>query len=361
MKINPHVQASGLWEAKDRDFSKVTLNLNENRFMDDFLSSFVAHQLDAKALHSYPNYGELLDALAAHCGATTASVLLTNGADQAIDLVMRLLFTPGDKVVVPSPIFSFYYQMAQINGVIVEPVYYKKEHEGFSFPIERTLAALNDAEGLVLCNPNNPLGASIDDAQLRQMIDCCIARDIPVVVDEAYYEFLGKTCYAGADTPAQVVVIRSFSKYFGLAGLRLGYVLAAPFVVRQLMKIRGPWDVNHVAVNAALYCLHNSSALRERQSLFADAKVALVGACRQAGFRVYPSDCNFILIEDHIGGLLAALRDAEILVSDCSHYPYSDGITERLLRIAMPSNREIDRVCSTIVMHAQQWQRGMAA
>jgi histidinol-phosphate aminotransferase len=361
MKINPHVQASGLWEAKDRDLSKVTLNLNENRFMDNFLSSFLTRHLEAKALHSYPNYGELVDALAAHCGTAAANVLLTNGADQAIDLAMRLLFAPGDTVVIPSPIFSFYYQMAQVNGVRVEPVYYTKGPEGFVFPLERTLAALDGANGLVLCNPNNPLGASIDDAQLRQMIGRCVERDIPVVVDEAYYEFLGKTCYAGADTPAQVVVIRSFSKYFGLAGLRLGYVLAASFVVRELMKIRGPWDVNHVAVNAALHCLRNGAALRERQAAFAEAKAALMNACAQAGFQVYASDCNFILVEDHLGGLLAALRDADILVSDCANYPYSDGITERLLRIAMPSNREIDWVCSAIVRHAQQRPRGMAA
>ena len=115
MKFHPHISCSGSWKAPERDLSSVLLDLNENQFLHRFLAGFIANELKPQDLFAYPNYRPLLNQLAQYCKVSTDSLLLTNGADQAIDLVIRLLFSPGDRVVVPSPVFSFYYQMLDVN------------------------------------------------------------------------------------------------------------------------------------------------------------------------------------------------------------------------------------------------------
>ncbi|MEB0140486.1 MULTISPECIES: histidinol-phosphate transaminase [unclassified Undibacterium] len=348
MKINQYIEASGVWAAPDRNFKTLMLDLNENHFLTDFLDDFIANEMNVLSLSTYPNYGPLMDALSEYCQVPTDHLLIANGADQAIDLLIRLLFTAGDRVVVPSPVFSFYYQTLDVNGIVTKVIEFGTVNRQFFFPFEKTLAALDDADGLILCNPNNPLGTEIDTLQLQALVQRCAARDIPVIVDEAYFEYLGRSCYDAMDTVEQLIVIRSFSKYFGLAGLRLGYILASPTIIRQLQKIRGPWDVNHLAVNAALYCLRNIDQLQQYHALLQKSKHALLAICAQAGIDAYDTKSNFILIRDQSGKLLSAFRSAGILVSDCSAYPHSAGIIRQMLRLAVPPMADVARVGAVI-------------
>lgn len=160
MNIDEHILGSGLWKAPERDLNSVLLDLNENQFLRQFLARFIATELQPQDLFTYPNYQPLLSELANYCKVPTQHVLLTNGADQAIDLLLRLLFSPGDRVVIPSPVFSFYYQMLDINGVTPVVVGFEKQAQGFVLPIPAVLDALSTSQGLILCNPNNPLGGA---------------------------------------------------------------------------------------------------------------------------------------------------------------------------------------------------------
>lgn len=348
MKINQHIQASGVWAAPNRDLTALMLDLNENNFLTDFFADFLRHDMKVQLLSAYPNYGPLMDALAAYCKVPNDHLLISNGADQAIDMLIRLLFTAGDRVVVPSPLFSFYYQMLDVNGIDTQVIEFDAVNRQFIFPFEKTLAALDDANGLILCNPNNPLGTEIDPTQLQMLIQRCVALDIPVIVDEAYFEYLGSTCYEAEDAVEQLIVIRSFSKYFGLAGLRLGYVLASPSITRQLQKTRGPWDVNHIAVSAALYCLRNIDQIQQYHAGFHETKNALLAMCALAGVDAYDTKGNFILISDRSGKLLSEFCAAGILVSDCSAYSHSAGIMRHMLRLAVPPMADVAHVGAVI-------------
>ncbi|GLO54594.1 Histidinol-phosphate aminotransferase 2 [compost metagenome] len=342
MNIDEHILGSGLWKAPERDLNSVLLDLNENQFLRQFLARFIATELQPQDLFTYPNYQPLLSELANYCKVPTQHVLLTNGADQAIDLLLRLLFSPGDRVVIPSPVFSFYYQMLDINGVTPVVVGFEKQAQGFVLPIPAVLDALSTSQGLILCNPNNPLGGRLETEQLEVLVEACVRQDKPIIVDECYFEYLQQSCLDTFSRVRQLFVIRSFSKYFGLAGLRLGYVVTHPDSVRELLKVRGPWDINHIAIKAALYCLRNQDHLRRAHESLDQIKGAIIEICRAHGIVAYGSDTNFLLLQDQDNGRLArAFAQNDIRVSHCSGHPHSFGLLHNMLRVAIPAKSDL--------------------
>lgn len=342
MKIDAHILSSGLWKAQERDLSSVLLDLNENQFLHQFLARFIATQLQPQDLFTYPNYRPLLEELASYCKVPSQQVLLTNGADQAIDLLLRLLFSPGDRVVIPSPVFSFYYQMLDINDVTPVVVGYEQKAQDFVLPIAAVLDALSTSQGLILCNPNNPLGGRLETEDLKVLVEACVKQNKPVIVDECYFEYLQQSCLDSFSGVRQLFVIRSFSKYFGLAGLRLGYVVTHPDSVRELLKVRGPWDINHIAVKAALYCLRNQNELRQAHESLDQIKDEILEICRIHRIFAYGSDTNFLLLQDQgDGGLARAFAQNNIRVSHCSGYPHSFGLLDGMLRVAIPAKSDL--------------------
>ena len=342
MKLHAHIQAAGQWKAPERDFSSVLLDLNENQFLEALLGDFIGNALQSRDVYSYPNYAELLSALSEYCQVPAEHLLLTNGADQAIDLVVRLVFSPGARVVVPSPVFSFYYQMLRVNGLEPVVVPYERQGPAFSLATDAVLEALQGGDGLILCNPNNPLGVQIEPQALHSMIRTCIEQNKPVIVDECYFEYLRHSCLETYSGLEQLFVIRSFSKYFGLAGLRLGYVVASAHAVRQLLKVRGPWDVNQVAVKAALHCLANLPVLAAAHRQLDQTKTQLIESCQGLGLGVINTHANFLLLEDSSERRLAkALFKARIRFSDCSVYPHSGELLANLLRVAIPGPGDV--------------------
>lgn len=342
MKLHSYTLSAGHWKAPERDFSSVLLDLNENQFLESFLETFISDVLDPRDLCTYPNYRQLLDALSNYCQVPRQNLLLTNGADQVIDLVVRLVFAPGAQVVVPSPLFSFYYQMLDVNGVGAVVVPYERRGQSFHLPCNVVLEALSGSDGLILCNPNNPLGVQIEPDDLQRLIVRCVELDKPVIVDECYYEYLRHSCVGAFSGLEQLFVIRSFSKYFGLAGLRLGYVVASTHAVRQLLKLRGPWDINHAAVKAALHCLANQPEIAAAHSSQDWVRTRIVKCCRGLGIGVIDTLANFLLLDDGPDQRLAkALHRAGIRFSDCSGYPHAGSLLTNVLRVAIPKGDDL--------------------
>lgn len=232
--------------------------------------------------------------------------------------------------------------MLDINGVEPVIVGFEKQEQGFALSTDAVLEALQASQGLVLCNPNNPLGVRLDPEQLSSLLEVCVSQDKPMIVDECYFEYLQQSCLTSFSEVRQLFIIRSFSKYFGLAGLRLGYVVTRPVSIRELMKVRGPWDVNHVAVKAALFCLQNRDALQMAHNKLAKIKSDIIEVCRANAITVYDSDTNFLLMQDQQDGRLAkSFAQANIRVSDCSQYPHSFGLLCNMLRVAIPVSSDL--------------------
>jgi histidinol-phosphate aminotransferase len=168
---------------------------------------------------------------------------------------------------------------------------------------------------------------------------------IPVIIDEAYFEFSGSTAAKLLDHYDNLIILRSFSKSFGLAGLRLGYVLAHKNIIDELVKLRLPWAVNHFAVHGGIVALKHQKHFKEKIAETLETKKSLIDFLEGKGAQCYRSDTNFIIAKFSAAKhLVEALKRRGLLVSDVSHYPHSGDLLANALRITVPSQADFPRV-----------------
>jgi len=304
----------------------------------------------AAGLNRYPEPqpAELVSALASLYGVAPSQLLVGRGSDEAIDLLTRAFCAAGrDAVLVCPPTFGMYAVAARIQGAAVIAVPLRRD-DGYSLDVAALEAALSPAVKLVfLCTPNNPTGNEIPEAQVLRVLRACEGRAL-VVVDEAYGEFSAHRGYAAhlASQP-HLVVLRTLSKAHGLAGARVGSLLASPAIVALLRKIIPPYAMAQPTVEAALKALQPAAqaiarsrvaaTLVERERLAAG--LAALPAVRQ----VWPSAANFLLVE--FRDAQAALRDiaaAGLLVRDFS------GQIAGALRLTIGSPEQNERVLRSL-------------
>src|SRR5512146_1998614 len=215
-------------------------------------------------LARYPERESTEALVAAHFGLEAAQVLLTNGVDEAIHLLAEAYLQPGDDVLLAVPTFSMYEIYAQATGANVIAI---PAGEDFAFPTDRLLAQVTPRTRMIaIANPNNPTGAVVDEAALVKI--AAAAPDAALLVDEAYFEFYGHTVMGRIGEFPNIFVARTFSKAYGLAGLRAGVLAGDRQQVRMVRRVSSPYNVNA----AALACLPVALADDE----YIDAYVAQV-------------------------------------------------------------------------------------
>ncbi len=193
-------------------------------------------------------------------------------------------------------------------------------------------------KALLLCSPNQSAGPLISEPELIVLIEKATELGIPVVIDEAYYEFGGYTAIPLLKTYDNVIVLRTFSKAFGLAGVRLGYTVAAPSVITEINKLKLPWAVNHFSVYAGETVLMHQDYLKKKTEEIKKLKDKLFDVLTSTGLHCYHTDTNFIIAKtDGHKDLIEKLREAGILVNSVSEYPFSNGILKNGIRISTPS------------------------
>lgn len=241
------------------------------------------------SVYPHPDPVELRRALAAYAGVSAAQVITGCGSDDVIDGALRAFAAPGEKVAYSAPSFSMLVNFTRVNGLEPAPVPFRTDGD-----IDPEALLEQHAAITYVCSPNNPTGTGVSSAA----IDRVVARaEGLVLVDEAYGEYAGQTAVGLLSTAPQLLVTRTLSKAFGLAGLRVGYGLAAPEVVQVLEKVRGPYKVNALGERVALAALgedvpwvrrHVEEALGIRDRL----RAALEGL----GLRPLPSAANFLCV-----------------------------------------------------------------
>lgn len=252
--------------------------------------------INAGSLQTYPGYGDLDLKVAHYSGVNSSEVMVTNGSDQAIDIIMRAFLGNKDRVIIPTPTFAMFYQSAHIQGAeILEPLYRKND---LSFPFEETLSLIDKSvKLLVICNPNNPTGTSVSRQKMLQLLEKAQTNDVAVLHDEAYFEFSGITLVDILNDFENLFITRTFSKQFGLASIRAGYLLSQEQNIEQLLKIRGPYDVNMFAKTAIIAALNDVEYAKKYLSeIMEKSKPKLEEYLRKNRIAFYPSDANFILI-----------------------------------------------------------------
>lgn len=296
-----------------RAFSGMRLDFNERTLPPSSkVQKAIQDFLRTNTLQLYPEYGELERKLARYVGVDLDQIMITNGSDQGIDVIFRTFTEVGDIVIIPTPSFTMFYQSAQIIGnKILRPLYKKR---GLSFPLEELLGMINESVRLiVICNPNNPTGTlvSIDDIQK-------IAQEAPnaiILVDEAYFEFSKLTAVPLIKRYPNIIVTRTLSKAFGLPSLRIGYIVASKTYINELLKVRGPYDVNMVALFASLAALNDLKGIRKyRNEVMNQAKPMIEEFFTQIGIPFYQSSGNFLLYKQSLRQEAKILKENGILV-----------------------------------------------
>jgi histidinol-phosphate aminotransferase len=243
----------------------------------------------------YPEYYDLETKIAEYAGVEAGQAMITNGTDQAISVIFRTFADKGDKVVIPDPSFAMYAQAARISGNrIVSPLY---PEDSLAFPLAEVLAAIDaKVKLIVVCNPNSPTGTLVPIRDIERIAKQ--AKNAIVYVDEAYFEFSGCSAASLIKRSPNVIISRTFSKAFGLAGLRIGYIIADRRYIIEMLKVRGPYDVNQAACGAALAALDDVKVMQAYAGeVTKRAKPLVEKFFERNGITFYPSAGNFILFK----------------------------------------------------------------
>jgi histidinol-phosphate aminotransferase len=293
--IKPAVRAQSAYTLS-APAARRKLNQNESPWdVPPALKREVLAAAETAPWHRYPEFAppELLAALAAHYGWTADGVLVGNGSNELIQATLATTLETGDVVVAPAPTFSLYRLLTGVLGGRYRPVPLGPD---FTYDVDALIetAARERARVVVLNSPNNPTGSALPEGAVERILEETGAL---VVCDEAYQEFGGPTALPLLGSTSRLVVLRTFSKAFGLAGLRFGLALAHPAVARELAKGKLPYNVNVVTLAAAGAALRHRDALAERVRLTVEQRARLVlQLSALPALAVYPSAANFVLI-----------------------------------------------------------------
>ena len=271
---------------------------------------------DETYYHIYPDPDStaLRHALSEYTGVDATHIVAGHGADELIDLIIRLFISHGDAVINCPPTFGMYRFDTELNGGKIIDITRK---EDFSLDTESVVALAKNDEAIKLIfitNPNNPDGGTLDDACLRRLLQLRLI----VVLDEAYIEFAGGSRADWVLEHENLIVLRTFSKWAGLAGLRVGYGIFPHWILSHLLKIKQPYNVNVAGGTAALASLSDVSQLQENVQKIVAERGRLYTALEAFDFlKPYPSEANFILsrvVGRDAAELKATLAERGILI-----------------------------------------------
>jgi histidinol-phosphate aminotransferase len=320
---HPYLETIEPYEPPDLDAAAARSGLSVGQLarLDANENPFGPSPRVARALANYPDYAFYPDyrplrrAVARYAGVAPEQVVLGNGADEMIDLLIRLFVEPGQAVVTCPPTFSMYRFFAQVNRRSVLAVPRRADFSIDVTAIEATARASQGSAGLLfLVSPGNPDGQAIPLELIQRLLELPLV----VAVDEAYIEFGGESAAPLLIDHDNLVVIRTFSKWAGMAGLRLGYALLAPDLAGCLERLRHPYNVNAAAMVAALATLEDLETVRANLArLIAERERLREALAAIPWLEPLPSQANFILcrVGEHVAPVVVdALARRGILI-----------------------------------------------
>lgn len=322
-RIQPAVRAISPYTLREYEY-EVKINQNENPYdvPADIKQEILDYALD-RSWSRYPPFvpTSLHELLAEYVGWTSDGIITGNGSNEIIQAVMAVLLPEGGRLVLPTPTFTVYKLIATIMGGVVDHVPLTPDYR---FDCDAVESAAQGADMVIICSPNNPTGALYPSERLERLLE---STDAAVIVDEAYFEFSRETVIPLIERYDNLIVFRTFSKAFSLAGLRFGYGVMAPALAAEVKKAALPYNLNFITTAAAEKLLENRDRLAVYIDELIESREKLFNALQAIdGVTVYPSRANFLIFEtpyppkDIFDGLL----DDGLLVRDVSSYPMLD-------------------------------------
>jgi histidinol-phosphate aminotransferase len=295
---------------------KLRLDFNEHTIGCSPQARQAIRNLTSATVSMYPEQESVRRELAKFFSVHANELLLTNGTDEALHLIVDTFVEPDDAVLLVEPTFAMYRFYSELAGARVQALRYDA---AMQFPTQALLAALRKRPRIFfLANPNNPTGSVLQPAQLQRILRA--ATNTLVVVDEAYFEFSGITILPWIRRHNNLVVTRTFSKAAGLAGLRLGCIFAQQSITEHLRKAQSPYPVNIAALAAARATVRDRSFLRNTLREFRGSRKELERGLAKLGIPFFPSAANFVLsfLGPRAKEIVAALARQGTLIRDRS-------------------------------------------
>jgi histidinol-phosphate aminotransferase len=305
------------------DRSGLRLDFNENTFACSPRVLEALGRISRGDLTRYPEREPVEHRVAGHLGLQPAQVLLTNGVDEAIHVLCQTYLDAGTEILLPVPTYTMYevYTSATQARVVSVPA-----SDAFQFPLTAVLDAVTPATRLIaIANPNSPTGQVVRRDDLLQIVDA--APHAAILIDEAYFHFYGQTVVDLVGSAPNVIVARTLSKAYGLAGLRLGVLAAGEGQMQWLRRAISPYSVNSVALTCLTAALDDEEYLRWYVDEVLASRSVFESALQRLGVPYWPSQANFVLV--NIGTkhreFVTAMRTQSVLVRDRSADPGCDG------------------------------------
>lgn len=316
----------------------VKIDANENPFehCPEVIEKAKEWLIDKDHLTRYPDTDQnsLREKLAKLYSITKDHVTCGVGSDQLIDYILKAFIEPGDKILAPNPSFSMYGLSNHLNhGVTIQ----YELNDDFSYPIDSIIELyhLHNPKILFICTPNNPTGSVIDKIQLIKILEKV---KCPVVVDEAYAEFIEDEMISEIENYDQLIVLRTFSKAFGLAGLRVGYAIASIDGINAINRCQAPYNLSSFSAKMAELVIENIDYYINAVNKIKDNKDWLFDALKSIPVieKVYPSKANFILVKVKDVKVVPYLEKEKILVRGYG----AEGRLGYCMRVSIGSERE---------------------
>jgi len=320
---------------------KLRLDFNENTAGCSPAVARALARLAPQFVAMYPEYQKITRIIAGYLGAEPEEVLLANGGDDALRVFFDSFVDSGSSVLLCEPTFPMYRYYAEIFGARVVALRYSSQME---FPLREALVALRKKPRVMfIANPNNPTGTLLDRAAIRRLV--LAAPKTAVVVDEAYAEFSGFTVVPWIRRHPNLFVVRTFSKAAGLAGLRLGAVIAAKASLAMLRRAMPPFPVNLAALVAAEAAIRDRATIRRYVTDVKSARTWFAAQLADLGARTFPSAGNFLLADFGRAGpaLFRKLESQGILLRERARE-----IAAGFVRITIGKRSEMERLLRAI-------------
>lgn len=318
----------------------IKLNTNENPFPPSPKVSAAVKEAASSSLRLYPDpmatgvrekVAEVLD-------TRPERVLVGNGSDELLGLIARAFLGPGDKVVYPYPTYLLYKVLADIQDAKGMEINF---NEDFSLPKD---IVVKGAKVTFLCNPNSPSGTMVwpdEVARLAKLIDGVL------VADEAYVDFADANCLSLVESNPNVIVLRTLSKSYSLAGLRLGFCIAQEEIIEGLIKVKDSYNVDRLSIAAAVAALDDQEHFKNNLEKVREIRSYLSESLREMGFFVYPSQANFVFArcKDAAAAreIYEQLKRQKILIRHINYDGFEDCV-----RISIGTREEIDTMLEAL-------------
>lgn len=309
------------------DWNEATVPPSPKVYED--IVAFLSH---SNHLNWYPELGStgVAEELSNYVSLPTDNILVTNGSDDALELICKAFLGPADKVLVPMPTYTHFLVYVQARGAEVVSHYPADIFDNDVAGIRRALT--RDTRMVYLVSPNNPTGVTYGEEEVEELLESF--PETIFIVDEAYFEFHGESAVALAGRYDNIVLTRTFSKCFGIAGLRMGYLCTSVGVMTQLKKLFNPKSVNRLGQIAAMACLNDLDYYRNYSDEVAASRELLKEALGRRGIEVKLTPANFVLMQvPDAARFCALLEDEGVYIRDRS----SMARLESCVRITVPN------------------------